>query len=277
MSEANKPEPVLPTYDPNWEQRHDRLVEQIKSPDRSRGPQEMDRLVAEMHAAFHAQFRTTADYAAWAQKTITEQAAREGKVLAQPAPPKGATVDQIDSWGEAAYQALRRLDYPQLSVGQPPGLLFFNDAMPQGARRVQGPIALADYRGALTSRIATIEQQNGLVGICLHESMRSDFAVAPVIERVATQIHQTMFPDFDPGHLRFFLYAQPEIGGPWVGEQFVNVGMKIGRQGYHDPGIKVYERVPALLRQGNDSPAAFFAPYAPGRHAAHVTPPSPRP
>lgn len=278
MSETEKTEPVLPTYDPNWAQRHDRLVQQIRTADHTVSPQEMERRVAAMHAAFHAQFRTAGDYAAWMQKNMNEQAAREGKVLAQASPPKGATIDQVESWGAAAYQALRRLDFPQLASGQPAGLQFFHDTLPDGARRAQVSVAIAGYRGAEPVRTATIERQaSGLVGICLHESVKDGLAIAPVVGHAATHLQKTLFPDVEPTRLRFFVYAPPEFGGPLMGEQFVNVGMKYGRHGYYDPGVKYYDKVPAVIRQANDGQQAFYAPYAPRRPAGSPDlPPSPR-
>jgi hypothetical protein len=91
----------LETYDPDWAKRFDEINAELKTlrklPRGQVTQDEIAKLTAAQLEAFHAQFQTTGDYAAWMENNIKEVLDIEGVDFVIPEFPRDASVERTRS------------------------------------------------------------------------------------------------------------------------------------------------------------------------------------
>ncbi|MDX2028877.1 MAG: hypothetical protein SFW62_09630 [Alphaproteobacteria bacterium] len=258
--------PTLETYDPNWGARWETIDQELQ---RTRKEMEGMSLADSRHAsaqqladdlnhqlldAFHAQFRTAADYKAWSLEKLKEKADRCRKVLILPDLPNDATVPQIREWIANGYEMIEGQDYRRLPVGQPEGVQAFQSKLPLNATRVTFYLSYETLGRFYDARV-TIEQTQRQAFVCFHH-IPDSISMTPTnaIERNATVIRTTLLPHLKTENITFFIHVPSAAGGLLLGEKFSKVDMHWSGDSYTSPQWTHYKVVPPAIREAEIKP-----------------------
>ncbi len=107
--------PVLPSYDPDWEARHEQATIMLRAhnklPDYARDimyDQAGEVLQDMVHAAFNAQFETSYDYAQFYVARMQQSAAGKGVQLGMPKLAPDATLAEVQQYLNLGYAKMRQ-------------------------------------------------------------------------------------------------------------------------------------------------------------------------
>ncbi|MBP7253065.1 MAG: hypothetical protein KBA75_06235 [Alphaproteobacteria bacterium] len=224
----------LKTYDPNWEKRWDALQAQLvalrKRPQTSEVRVRHEELMNQQYLAFHAQFRTTGDFAIWMQSKISDHTNSLGlKDQKTPEFRPDASVEETMEFYRLNSVRLNMIAAGQRSLlplatpktGEPFGV---TDS-PLGSLhldRLAVPYNKLIHRAGEDSYATTsnavfgyaAQRQGGAAHVCLFEMGHKGPRVEPFIERIAAEVHQAHFAPFAPKPLGRPL--QPERMGVYI-------------------------------------------------------------
>lgn len=176
----------------------------------------------------------------------------------------------------AAQERLRQ-DYAaieearNLPIGQPAGVTSFSTPLPPGSTFLLHRDRTAEeiaQGGTLEAIRCTIEKTAGKTAVCFHGLGAHE----KTVERLATQVQRTYFPNQT---LEFFVHrpsATPQQTTPPVGEFFWRYNPPQAGMQPTDPFTNL-DKVPATIREGattaslGPSPRIPFIPTIPSRRA----------
>ncbi len=224
----------LKTYDPNWEKRWDALQAQLvtlrKQPQTPELRVKQEELMNQQYLAFHAQFRTTGDFAIWMQSKISDHT--NGLGLKDQKTPEfrlDASVEETMEFYRLSSARLSIIAAGQRSLlplatpktGEPfgvtaspsPSVHLDHLAVPYNKLiNTAGEYPYATTSNAVFGYAA--QRQEGAAHVCLFEMGHKGPSVEPFIERIAAEVYQVHFAPFAPKPLGRPL--QPERMGVYI-------------------------------------------------------------
>ncbi|MGE3622796.1 MAG: hypothetical protein AB7H77_02825, partial [Bdellovibrionales bacterium] len=271
----------LPTYNPDWkvewDEVHEELNKENAKPYEEQSHRRAEGLLKQLHAAFHAQFRTTGEYAEWMEQKARESAEGYG-VAYLPIQPfaKDASVEATNrhyseltrrfgieakaNWGGMLSLELPTAPEPfavelkeneSRTIDVMPHSFMFPKFSESG-----DSITGEEKRTAPYSYV--LEKRKDETNICFIQ-LQGEAAPSPIncIEELATELYREKFgvqaimrgdAFVSPEKMQFFIYIPPRVNGR---ESFMNVGLTWDAEAgaFADVQWNHLEKVPYLLRK----------------------------
>jgi hypothetical protein len=295
----------LETYDPDWEKRHDATKAQIEinqaAPATEARGARYARLVDQLHRDFHAQFKTTGDFAEWVETNARESVAMHSYLNLEfdiPKFPRDNSVEQTNVLYTVLMRRMER-EAEMIRNAKPvsypaPGLPFAANLSPLDKREiieVARPFDMPDMDDPSlpTRRTATytaiIERTPLTANICIIQT--SELIPTPVnnIAELATEIYKKQFSMgamnglhkyYPPDRTEFSIYIPPRVTGREI-LFFVDMDWSGKLARFENPEFDREAAVPYFLRKLAFKEGLALDPDVPVRpqpRSANRTPPS---